>query len=495
MSNSDSTPELPDDAAQTIERIRSKPLPTDSLRRVLDRAANLDHNPVVRVHTASSSFSYARSIAGVAALVLIAISFSLVALMQKSAWSQVLEAVSKKPWMRLTLQRPDGDLPIGEHFEEVTMWLSNENQAAAFIIKSRSSWVDLETKDEYRFDLETGRIRITKLNTDDNTAIRRLTALSPFDPGMHQLAGLDLKPLHTKESETTVDGKAYRDFEFQFAPPSNTTASERLTVRVDKSTNEPVQLLSDQAKFLIDYPNQGPEDIYALGVEKSTPVSDLRSLEKYFRDRPARVPADYKAVAVRFPADKVRKWSIEAVRYQLDKGTSSAELADIEQLDELSQRVYFAGGDTPTNQMPEMNWWVTEVNKLTFEDFQMGESNYPHGLCYMPYGGIGDYRSLHVSTLKGLEGLVELRGPELSVWLEPDRDLIVRRYEHVGDDGSITVWQHDDVFQDSQGIWFTKRWRSGSVLERGDLLTETMDRKQRESGVNATVHIAEITFQ
>ncbi len=70
----------------------------------------------------------------------------------------------------------------------------------------------------------------------------------------------------------------------------------------------------------------------------------------------------------------------------------------------------------------------------------------------MPYGGVDSYRSLHVSKLKGLEGMVELRGPKLSVWLDPERDLIVRRYETVDDDGGITVWQHDDVIQDSKGV-------------------------------------------
>ncbi len=46
------------------------------------------------------------------------------------------------------------------------------------------------------------------------------------------------------------------------------------------------------------------------------------------------------------------------MRYRSVGGKTSGERADIEELDALSTSVYYAGGDSPTGNAPEMSWWA-----------------------------------------------------------------------------------------------------------------------------------------
>jgi len=84
----------------------------------------------------------------------------------------------------------------------------------------------------------------------------------------------------------------------------------------------------------------------------------------------------------------------------------------------------------------------------------MQGNNFPHNRCYMPYGGVDGYRTAHASSWKAWKVPSKYAGPKLSVWLDPARDLIVRRFEIADEDGTINVRQHDEVVQDRKGTWF-----------------------------------------
>ena len=71
---------------------------------------------------------------------------------------------------------------------------------------------------------------------------------------------------------------------------------------------------------------------------------------------------------------------------------------------------------------------------------------------------------------------MELQGKNRSVWIDPNRDCVVRQFEYVDQDGSIRVTQIDQLVQDSKGHWYSTKWRSGRVLERRVLLPTEVNR-------------------
>ena len=157
---------------------------------------------------------------------------------------------------------------------------------------------------------------------------------------------------------------------------------------------------------------------------------------------------------------------------------------------ELSHAVYFAGTDKPTGVTHTSDWWLDEAAKLNFVAQEWGEFNFPHTRCYLPIGSVRDYQSAIPSQLQGLEGTIELRGKNRSVWIDPNRDGVVRRTEYVEQDGSIAVTQIDQLVQDSKGHWYSTKWRSGRVFERGGLLPA-----EDATSVATTVHVARIEFK
>jgi len=435
----------------------------------------------------------------VAASALIAVALVWQPFMQASAWAQVVRAVSAKPWMRLTLQKPDVELPDGEKSPDVVIWLDGDRRTAALAAGDESRWIDLSSSETFCFDAETGRIKIGKLEDPESAEVRTLLmVLDRFDAVVTLPGGSPVRFIGSSRDEVTIDGQTFDEFSFRFEYAPAAPARSTMAVLVDKETNRPMRLTiyrgekSDKLPspvFAIDYPDSGPADIYALGVPRDAPVDDVRALAEFFSPRSPGEPDDYEAMELMFVSGKERRFLSEACRYRMKAGSVIAENVDMDQVLKLSDKVYFDGGDVPTGNTPTISWWVDEASRLEFDRVEMRGSNLPHNRCYMPYGGVGLYRSKHESILEGLEGTIELRGPKQSVWLDPGRDMIVRRYEYVDDDGSITVWQYDEVVQDSKGTWFAKQWRSGRVCERGAALSD------KAAGVSTTVHISDIKFQ
>lgn len=487
----------------TMNAIREESPPRESIHRALtaaialrdsDQHAELPGDAVSLPGPATTNSLRPRSYLAVAATLLIVASIPLLLLSQRSVWAQVVQRVSQEPWMRLTIQKPD-NLPAGEKVPGVTMWFSGKFHAAALQADEQRTWVDLAKGDSYQFQSKTDRLVISKINAMEDAGLQRLlTVLAPFDRKLQEAAAPSTALRQTEENEILIDGQAYIDFAFEFGKTDALPIAETLTVRVDKQTSRPVKLSIGTTNFTIDFPETGPGDIYALGVDKETAVDDLRELEPYFAPRPTPAPVDYEAIEITVIAGLEGKWINEARRYRSEDAMVTSYEANLEQVNDLASSVYFAGGDKPTGTMHEMTWWMDRASQLDFQETDSTGNNFPHNRCYGPFGRATSYRSAHASQIEGLEGTVELRGPKMSVWVDPQRDLIVRRFEHVGDDGSITVRQYDEVLQDGNGVWFVTRWRSGAVSDRGGELPTSYDRENPPS-VATTVHFAKITFE
>lgn len=497
--------ELPPEARATLDRIRDVQVPRESVERVVAAAVALGQEdkepPVVsanEIQSRASVRSSTRAVAWIAAMVVVALSATIVLISQRSAWAQVISAVADRPWMRLTLQKPTFELPPGETVPNVVMWFSGDRRIAALDMPGKLHWLNVPKKDEWVYDLKSETIRRGVIDSADGEHVGLMMAM------LHQLKA----PMPDQRGGVTVtkqeraevrhDNQTWDLFRFELEVSAG--QGQRFEIRVDQQTHRPMELkrwfISDgklgeyPATFAIDYPDAGPDDVYALGAPKDARVFDVRNLDKYFPERKSRETADYEAIVVHFYGSKPLAWVFEAQRFRHNAGGTTGERADIEKVFELSQSVY--SGSYGPSKTPPAKWWAEEADRLPMEHYEVTSSNAPHDQCYMPYGGPSNYESLHESdgTLPGLEDTIELRGPKLSVWLDPARDLIVRRYEMVAEDGSIDVWQYDEVRQGPNGTWFPKVTRRGHVDKRGAAL----DNEQETDGVSVTIAIAEIDF-
>jgi hypothetical protein len=496
--------EVSDPLQATLERVRSRRVPDESVERSLTAAEMIDdlqpepgvnRRPDATQRSGSRSFS--RPLTALAVGVLVAVPTAWVLLSESSAWGQVVKAISGRSWMCLTLQTTEQPLPEGEELPKIVMWFSGDRRIAAMERPDAVLWSQFAKGDSWRFDRKAKTLRRSSAQSHDAEHVQLLTnMLFHLKP---TVAGADVELSKSKKGRVERDGRDWDLFSFDYEVTSGeTTYHEKYWLRVDTETHLPVELKrqivhddegSPIAIFAVTYPDIGPIDIYALGVPKDLQVVDTRSMKKYFQPRKRQPVGEYKATVLRFHAG-TPGWMIETERHQYNAAGLLAERGDIEAVSELTDRVYRKGyGPSKT---PPTAWWVEEVNqRMKFEVFHPTEPNLMPNRCYLAYGGESDYETIRLSDgrIKGLEHTIELRGPKLGVWLDPERDLIVRRYEYIEED-SIDVTQFDEVVQGPCGNWFPVRWRRGCVEERGALLGD----KQPVDGITMSLFIADIQF-
>ncbi|MCA9127010.1 MAG: hypothetical protein KDB22_07990 [Planctomycetales bacterium] len=484
----------------TLTRMRSEAAPNDSIARALANATKLNEADgekamlLVDCETESDGKSRGNTLrvygyqwmVAVAAILLLTVSLSSVLFSSKRAWAQVIENLAKEPWIRITEQTE------GEN-QQTVMWFRGDRSMAAIKSRYQTAWVDIAKGDQYKVSSDDNRIVLSKLTVTDEHQINYLfdlMALLDVELASKEHAGLVKQTTTTQFSENGVD---YLDFTFDLQHAAN-VAENTVTVRVEKRSKKPLQMRSGNATFAIDYPESGPMDVYSLGVATETPVTDVRDLAQYVQGPPTVDCEDYEAIEIRVLAGLEGRWINEAWRYRFTNGNAQSETADLDQVLALANKVYFSDSEEPTGVIHEGEWWLDEVEKLDFNVLSLNEFDCPHKLCYSPYSLDSDSIASMPSRLAELQGTVELRGKNQSVWIDPNRDSIVRRKEFVEQDGSITVMQIDEVIQDKNGHWYATRWRRGKVLMRGGLLPTEIN-KDDEKAIATLVGITRIKFR
>lgn len=487
-----------------VQAVRDEPMSDEVLVRIEQRLLKLSPRTTLRSSSRMGKSHRLRFFLRancVAASVMLAVCLSSFLLRQSAAWAQVVQAVADKPWMRLTLQRPKLEQRADEEFPEVVFWFSGDRKIAAMKQPEELRWLDVRENEEWAYNAKSESIRRGGLDTRNRHYAQLMIAiLNRFDAPLPGKSPDGLEVLSTMQDEVVVGDKVVDCFTCIFRDENATIKQQTLVVHVDQESHLPLEMrmLRGQAdaefpplRFTIDYPQEGPQDIYALGAPRQTHIVDGRDVDpdKYFRARPRQPAADYEAIVFRGMASSPLAWASDAYRFHHNAGGTIVERANPIKLLTLSIDVRENGLGPSRN--PPATWWAEQIDRLSMDEFQMDLFNCPHGLCYSPYGGPSDYDSVHSGVLDGLEHTIELRGPKLGVWLDPKRDMIVRRYEQVLDDGSIDVWQCDKVQKGPNGVWFARRSRRGRVEERG----APLDNLQETDGMLTWVDITVIKFQ
>jgi hypothetical protein len=203
----------------------------------------------------------------------------------QTVWADVVQALQARAWVHVTETAPRG--------ERLELWVSPDAQIEAVRRGGDADLFDyrLKTVRSYRADEET----IYRLpQTDRRPPGRYLSAIEtipslldkradkPADKLAFVTDGDDaLKIVSQSQRQLTADGKKWIELDFTLRH-RDIPDPVQMTLRVDPGSRLPRswktvgkmqgEVLTSEAIF--DYPDQGPLDLYALGVPKTAKVVD-----------------------------------------------------------------------------------------------------------------------------------------------------------------------------------------------------------------------------
>ncbi len=203
-----------------------------------------------------------------------------------AAWAQVIEAVRARPWIHGIVEVSNGaDSERGEVWYSPTMGIAASHHGEVI------TFDDLRLKIRQTYD--PARVCVVRVPTPDFIG----KEVESFDAMLREIfrneteIGTPLpqtEVVNQRRREVEREGRRWIDYELsirrQLEGPSGTILTGEMVIRVDPETRLPhsmrvttlrpdVQVRSESV-IQFDYPEEGPADIYALGVPRSAKVDD-----------------------------------------------------------------------------------------------------------------------------------------------------------------------------------------------------------------------------
>ncbi len=252
---------------------------TSRLRAMLLDETQAEHATTPARANSRRQFSKVLIACGIAAALLIAF------MMQSpSSWAQVQEALQSRAWIRFRAKLDNGSVQEN--------WLSIPQQKSAFRDGPIAQYVDMRSDLQFDYDESRGSIVRAPLRADSGSA----SIFALFEqlmlgknPNVDQVD--HAKVVDTRSRTVSENGKQWLDVELTLQRGTSELDNrrlERLEFRVDPTTKLPQtmtlsildsspSLPADAQRktvFEMDYPDQGPADIYALGIPRDTKLDD-----------------------------------------------------------------------------------------------------------------------------------------------------------------------------------------------------------------------------
>lgn len=190
-----------------------------------------------------------------------------------TAWAQMAKAVNGKPWMRFIKKETEQE-PAKE------LWLSFPREIAAMRLLDYIRYDDYRAGVRYEYNPQLGM----------QLGVKKLFRLQALDGALYQSVittfraiargdddvGKQFGELHiSTHCQRTVEEQGKRWVEYELSDSSLVCS---VVIRVDPETNLPTSLTfvngKEREEFTVDYPEEGPPDIYALGAPRDTIVED-----------------------------------------------------------------------------------------------------------------------------------------------------------------------------------------------------------------------------
>ncbi len=428
----------------------------------------------------------------------------------RDAWAQVTQNLKSKPWVRWTLQipetAPDGQ-PIPEEFRKnpPQIWLSLPKKVAATGFRGMAHFVDFGRKEVFRYEPREKTVYRESASDRDEVQYEHFTTLLRLvmtDDPQTKLPPSPLELIDRSVKDVQEGDRRWTEFRFEFRDTRQNGATHTTTVRIDPATRLPIEMTSDESlggkkasrTFVFDYPETGPEDVYALGVPREATVLDWRRpagvKELYAAHAKGRDRAiePYTAIVVTSVMHSDFADIFDAMRVRFDGSSWQIEHADFDQLCKFRQHVHSKQITIPADA-DRAAWWKEQVANLPFGPAQgagaasghaaladrvgyymFGDPTAPGGhftIDQHPAIGPKDAILMSIRTSVGLNNF----------WMDPQRDYVVRRFETLTGD---QIWKYrttilDKLEKSPGGKWYATQVRVGDVQDSGDEPPEERD--------------------
>ncbi len=301
------------------------------------------------------------------------------------AWGQVIDAVRTKPWVH-------GVSALTNETEKLEIWFSMSSAVAAVRSGSWALYDDGGVGIHQEYDPREKEIyRLSDL-TDTKKEFRAIqTTFSDLFRGSEKL-GPDLAGTRiAKQERRRVSDQGREWIEYTLSLES-TAGPRRVVFLVDPQTrlpqsmeyfdaNEPTSEAKPRMKLVLDYPEEGPTDIYALGVPRSAkivdrmPKPDLARVIDGVRSSRRRFADSYYAIVTESmdaPAiGRTDKWWQSASLHQV---WCKGDYMRVEQGRPHNMRDprFYVPSKSPSEGIDKMAWWKEQLKDFYFE---------PSGVC------------------------------------------------------------------------------------------------------------------
>jgi|GEM_PF-4876848 len=210
-------------------------------------------------------------------------------------WAEVLQNTQKQPWIHATIRVSQSD-------QVQEFWHSTSRGQSASRSKEQILVVDRALRTMDRYEPQEKILYRFPVTADDLIQQDQLLGLfeglfrGEVKPGVG-FRGTVLK--EQKRRQIDKGGQKWDEFKLQWHSPPPGGPEVQMTFYVDPQTHLPQSMTGkfgmESAEFTFDYPENGPGDIYALGVPK-----DAKLVDRVPKGDMARILAGIKAGHDRF---------------------------------------------------------------------------------------------------------------------------------------------------------------------------------------------------
>ena len=395
-----------------------------------------------------------------ASVAFVACAVSFLVLGSRDVWAQVARTLQSKPWVRFTLQIPDG-MTAPEGSEPSEHWLSNKHKATASKSGDRADFMDLARHEMYSYFPLTNSVTLTT-SRDEQIAdfgfIETLRRLVSRDEKRELSFPESAVQIITRtQAEIQEEGRRWTEFKFQCRNARRSPSDYQVTIRVDPESGLPVELRSTE-KFspdhpdvewtlAIDYPESGPTDIYAMGVPQNAAIIDRRNV-KTENGKEIKKFLDAYVAARQKPLEP---FSVEIVQ----------EFAGLIVQEEFKIKL-------PGEFMPDAVGYPNHL--MRFGPSPVNNPDCKVTLDRQPALGPQGTVLLHIliETTVGRN--------DCYYWIAPDKDFLVLRNELHYSGKDHVEWHNstriiDKLEQSPEGRWFPSVVRYGKIKKHGDDLS------------------------
>jgi hypothetical protein len=307
---------------------------------------------------------------------------------ESRAWAQVVDAVRARPWLHGVAEGIKEDESTAGKIE---IWISMINAVGAMRHGSMAIFDDGTSGVRQEYDPERKEIIRTSTPPGTDKLICSMQAIFADLFRGREKVGQDIggRPIVKQERRRVSDqGREWVDYSLSLG----SGGTPRIVFRVDPKTLLPQSMeyfdatspeagAKPQVRFILDYPNDGPSDIYALGVPRSAkivnrvPPPDLARVVEGVRNSRQRFDSYYAIVAETMDAPAIGrsdKWWQAPTLHQVWSKDDCWRVEQGRRFRDMHAPPFDAPAEPPADVTDKMAWWK---NHLKDFDFQ------PSGVC------------------------------------------------------------------------------------------------------------------